>query len=170
VLSTDTNRQRQNAVSANCHSAIRVCIVEPKAFFFAVSKGHIASLAIVEADEIHLIVMSDSPSKVGASVSRVVLRDAIKNCGWFAVGTVVIIIVGRVSRVGGLTLAGVETLFVVIQSLKVLFILFSDAFLFLSGRREPDEKDLRLASVTRILELSVWLSCILILYRFFFPR
>ena len=114
--------------------------------------------------------MSDSQSNVSRNASRAVLHDAIKNCGWFVVGTVAIILVGRASRVVGLTLAGVETLFAVIQSLKILFILFADAFLFFSGRREPDESDLRLASVIRILELGVWMSCIYFLYQIFYPR
>lgn len=109
------------------------------------------------------------PGKSDPSVSRVVLRDAVTNCVWFVVGTVGIALIGRVSRPVALTLAGIETLFAAIQIFKVLFILFADIFLFLSGRHEPDEADMRTASVIRVVELIIWLGCLFTLYKVFFP-
>jgi len=106
-------------------------------------------------------------------VSRTVLRDAITNAIYFVIGTVVIIVVGHQSRTLGLVLAGIETLFAAIQSLKVLFIIVADIVLFFATRfgkrrREPDEAEMRVATLIRTVELGIWGTCIFVLYRFFF--
>ena len=108
-------------------------------------------------------------SRSGASISRVVLHDAFTNCGWFVVGTIGVVLIGRVSRPVALALAGVETLFAAIQSSKVLFILIADIFPLLSGRHESDETDMRTVSAIRVVELVIWLGCIFTLYKVLFP-
>jgi hypothetical protein len=114
--------------------------------------------------------MSNSTfNKPSTAVSRTVLRDAVANVVWFGAGAAAIILIGGHSRGIGLSLAAVEGLLAAVQSLKVIFILFVDLLLLLSGKREPDEKDIRVASVIRVAELIVWLGCIFVLFRFFFP-
>jgi len=111
------------------------------------------------------------PSK--QNVLAAVLHDAALNTGWFIGGTIGIILIGHVSRWFGIALAGIETLFAVLQSLKVLFVVLTDVMVFVAvrcgkRRREDDEAQMLWATFVRITELAIWMGCLFVLYRFFF--
>jgi hypothetical protein len=111
------------------------------------------------------------PSK--QNVLSVVSRDAMANTLYFILGTCIIIIIGYRSRRFGIVLAGIEALFAVVQSLKVLFIIVTDVMLFVAAhfgkrKREDDETEMRWATMIRMIELGIWMGCLFVLYKFFF--
>jgi hypothetical protein len=118
--------------------------------------------------------MDDNVSEIPSEeVFKKVLKDAITNAIWFAIGTFIIIEVGSSSRTVGLILAAIETLFAVWQSLKVTFLIVTTLVIdvaTLLGKYRPheDQAPMRWSLLIRIVELGIWIGCILILYRFFF--
>jgi hypothetical protein len=115
-----------------------------------------------------------SPRSAKETALGAVLSDAIANTVYFVIGMLAIIQIAGWSRSFALALAGVEALLALIQFCKVLQILAADLLLFvlvLSGthRREDDETEMLWASLIRIVQLGIWMSCLVILYGFFFP-
>src|SRR5438309_231709 len=108
--------------------------------------------------QIHEEPSPPQPSK--QDVLSLVLRDALANSFYFIAGACVIIVIGHGSRRFGIVLAGIEALFAVLQSLKVLFIIVADVTLFVTvyfgkRRREDDETEMRWATLIRIIELGI---------------
>jgi|SRR6516225_6199927 hypothetical protein len=103
-----------------------------------------------------------------------VLGNAIANTIYFVIGTLAIIQISSVSRSLGLALFGIGALLVLFQFFKVLLILVGDLVVFLlalSGmrRHEDDETEMLWASHIRVVEFGIWMGCVFILYRFFYP-
>ena len=102
-----------------------------------------------------------------------VLTDAISTTLSVIIGTGIIIFIGKHFRGFGLVLAGIEVLLAVFQSLKILFVIVADiaitlAVWFGKRRREDDETQMLWGSLIRITELGIWITCLFVLYRFFY--
>jgi hypothetical protein len=107
-------------------------------------------------------------------ILRRVIKDAISNAFFFGIGTAGILLIGHFFWYVGFVLAIVEALFATIQCLRVIFLVTADIVIFVLllrgvGKPEPNESEIRWASVVRVCELAIWVGCLFILYRFFFP-